>query len=102
MIVTSSNLAITCCSTSWASGPRAIAARLHVSGIDLRRGVEDEVGVGSRHQQPRDRRRTCAKRCAWSQKAISADASKAMLDILHQQRFRNGIPAGLRRMRASP
>ena len=28
-------------------------------------------------------------------KAISADASKAMLDILHQQRFRSGIPAGL-------
>ncbi|QJW83343.1 hypothetical protein HK414_01275 [Ramlibacter terrae] len=27
--------------------------------------------------------------------AISREASKAMLDILHQQRFRSGIPAGL-------
>ena len=28
-------------------------------------------------------------------KAISPEASQAMLDILHQQRFRSGIPAGL-------
>lgn len=97
MIVTSSNLATNLLlDLVGIEAARASLARLHVSGIDLRRGVEDEAaweaGINNRV--------TAAGLCETLRlieegKAISADASKAMLDILHQQRFRSGIPAGL-------
>lgn len=97
MIVTSSNLATNLLlDLVGIEAARAALARLHVSGIDLKRGVEDEVawaaGVNNRV--------TAAGLCETLRlieegKAISPDASRAMLDILHQQRFRSGIPAGL-------
>jgi beta-lactamase class A len=97
MIVTSSNLATNLLlDLVGIEAARASLAHLHVSGIDLRRGVEDEAaweaGINNRV--------TAAGLCETLRlieegKAISAEASKAMLDILHQQRFRSGIPAGL-------
>ncbi len=97
MIVTSSNLATNLLlDLVGIEAARASLARLHVSGIDLRRGVEDE----SAWEAGINNRVTAAGLCETLRlveegKAISADASKAMLDILHQQRFRSGIPAGL-------
>ena len=97
MIVTSSNLATNLLlDLVGIEAARASLARLHVSGIDLRRGVEDE----SAWEAGINNRVTAAGLCETLRlveegKAISADASKAMLDILHQQRFRRGIPAGL-------
>jgi beta-lactamase class A len=97
MIVTSSNLATNLLlDLVGIEAARASLARLHVSGIDLRRGIEDE----SAWEAGINNRVTAAGLCETLRlveegKAISADASKAMLDILHQQRFRSGIPAGL-------
>lgn len=97
MIVTSSNLATNLLlDLVGIEAARASLARLHVSGIDLRRGVEDE----SAWEAGINNRVTAAGLCETLRlveegKAISADASKAMLDILHQQRFRSGIPVGL-------
>lgn len=97
MIATSSNLATNLLlDLVGIEAARASLARLHVSGIDLRRGVEDE----SAWEAGINNRVTAAGLCETLRlveegKAISADASKAMLDILHQQRFRSGIPAGL-------
>ena len=97
MIVTSSNLATNLLlDLVGIEAARASLARLHVSGIDLRRGVEDE----SAWEAGINNRVTAAGLCETLRlveegKAISADASKAMLDILHHQRFRSGIPAGL-------
>ncbi len=97
MIVTSSNLATNLLVDLVGIEPaRAALARLHVSGIDLQRGVEDEQAW----EQGLNNRVTAAGLCNALRlieegKAISPEASRAMLDILHQQRFRSGIPAGL-------
>ncbi|MDB5898844.1 MAG: beta-lactamase [Ramlibacter sp.] len=97
MIVTSSNLATNLLlDLVGIEAARACLARLHLGGIDLVRGVEDEVaweaGVNNRVTAAG----LCdAMRLIEEGKAISPEASKAMLDILHQQRFRSGIPAGL-------
>ena len=97
MIVTSSNLATNLLlDLVGIEAARASLTRLHLSGIDLLRGVEDEVaweaGVNNRVTAAG----LCnALRLIEEGKAISPEASKAMLDILHQQRFRSGIPAGL-------
>lgn len=97
MIVTSSNLATNLLvDLVGIEAARAALARLHVSGIDLQRGVEDELAW----EQGLNNRVTAAGLCNALRlieegKAISPEASQAMLDILHQQRFRSGIPAGL-------
>jgi beta-lactamase class A len=97
MIVTSSNLATNLLlDLVGVETAREAIARLQVGGIELRRGVEDEAawaaGVNNRV--------TAAGLCELMRlieegQAVSAEASRAMLDILHQQRFRSGIPAGL-------
>lgn len=97
MIVTSSNLATNLLlDLVGVDFTRDALARLEVSGIDLQRGVEDEAaweaGINNRV--------TAAGLCEVMRlieegQAISPEASRAMLDILHQQRFRSGIPAGL-------
>lgn len=97
MIVTSSNLATNLLVD--VVGVDAINATLHslqLAGIELRRGVEDEAAW----EQGLNNRITAdglcrALRLIEEGTAISPDASTAMLDILHQQRFRSGIPAGL-------
>ena len=97
MIVTSSNLATNLLlDLVGVEAARASLTRLHLSGIDLQRGVEDEAAW----QAGINNRVTAAGLCDAMRlieegKAISAEASQAMLDILHQQRFRSGIPAGL-------
>jgi beta-lactamase class A len=66
------------------------------SGIDFRRGVEDNVAW----EQDINNRVTAegllkALRMIAEEKAISEAASAHMLDILHGQEFKRGIPAGL-------
>lgn len=97
MIVTSSNLATNLLlDLVGVDAARAALARLHLGGLDLRRGVEDELawehGINNRVTAAG----LCdAMRLIEEGRAVSPEASRAMLDILHQQRFRSGIPAGL-------
>ncbi|MEJ8834832.1 serine hydrolase [Ramlibacter sp. AN1133] len=97
MIVTSSNLATNLLlDLVGIEAARASLTRLHLSGIDLQRGVEDEVAWEAGLNNRVTAAGLCnALRLIEEGKAISPEASKAMLDILHQQRFRSGIPAGL-------
>lgn len=97
MIVTSSNLATNVLlDLVGVEAARACLARLHLRGIDLRRGVEDEVAWAAGINNRVTAAGLCeAMRLIEEGKAISPEASQAMLDILHQQRFRSGIPAGL-------
>lgn len=97
MIVTSSNLATNVLlDLVGVEAARASLARLHLGGIDLQRGVEDEVAWEAGINNRVTAAGLCdALRLVEEGKAISPEASRAMLDILHQQRFRSGIPAGL-------
>ncbi|HEY8360584.1 MAG TPA: serine hydrolase, partial [Ramlibacter sp.] len=90
MIVTSSNLATNLLlDLVGIEAARASFARLHVGGIDLQRGVEDEVAWEAGINNRVTAAGLCdALRLIEEGKAISPEASKAMLDILHQQRFR--------------
>ena len=67
-----------------------------LSGIDLRRGVEDELAF----QHGINNRVTAEGlvellRLIAEESASTAELSQFMLDILHDQEFRSGIPAGL-------
>jgi beta-lactamase class A len=97
MIVTSSNLATNLLlDLVGVEEARASLARLHLGGIDLQRGVDDEAAWAAGLNNRVTAAGLCdAMRMIEEGKAISAEASRAMLDILHQQRFRSGIPAGL-------
>jgi beta-lactamase class A len=97
MIVTSSNLATNLLlELVGVEQARACLARLHLGGIDLRRGVDDEAAWEAGLNNRVTAAGLCdAMRLIEEGKAVSPDASRAMLDILHQQRFRTGIPAGL-------
>ena len=97
MIVTSSNLATNLLlDLVGIEQARAALADLHLGGIDLRRGVEDEAAWEAGMNNRVTAAGLCdAFRLIEEGKAISTEASRAMLDILHQQRFRSGIPAGL-------
>lgn len=97
MIVTSSNLATNLLlDLVGIEAAQASLARLHLGGIDLRRGVEDEAAWEAGINNRVTAAGLCdALRMIEEGKAISPEASKAMLDILHRQRFRSGIPAGL-------
>jgi beta-lactamase class A len=97
MIVTSSNLATNLLIDL--IGIDNIHATLHslsLTGIDLQRCIEDEAGWRANINN----RITAegygqALRLIAERKAISEVASDAMLEILHDQRFRGGIPAGV-------
>jgi beta-lactamase class A len=72
--------------------------RFGLTGIDLRRGVEDELA----YQRGISNRVTAIGlvnllRLIEEERAFSRALSRQMLDILHRQEFRNGIPAGLPR-----
>jgi beta-lactamase class A len=97
MIVTSSNLATNLLlELVGIEEARASLARLHLGGIDLQRGVEDEAAWEAGLNNRVTAAGLCdALRLIEEGKAISPEASQAMLDILHQQKFRSGIPAGL-------
>jgi beta-lactamase class A len=97
MIVTSSNLATNLLlDVVGVEHIQATLDRLGLRGIELRRGVEDEDAW----EQGLNNRITAdglcqALRVIEERKAISETASEAMLEILHKQKFRSGIPAGL-------
>jgi beta-lactamase class A len=97
MIVTSSNLATNLLiDVVGLESIQETLTRLHLRGIDLRRGVEDELAweAGINNRITADG--LCsALRLIEEGVAISASASALMLEILHNQRFRSGIPAGL-------
>jgi beta-lactamase class A len=97
MIVTSSNLATNLLlDVVGVDAVRATLDRLNLYGIELHRGVEDEAAWerGLNNRITADGLCT-ALRLIEEGSAISEQACEAMLDILHKQRFRTGIPAGL-------
>lgn len=67
-----------------------------LSGIDLRRGVEDELAFehGINNRVTADGLVQLLRLIA-DERAFSPELSRGMLDILHDQEFRSGIPAGL-------
>jgi len=69
---------------------------LGVDGIDIRRGVEDERAFehGINNRVTADGLVQLLRTVAEG-RAFSAELSREMLDILHAQEFRNGIPARL-------
>ena len=97
MIVTSSNLATNLLlDLVGIDQARASLARLHLGGIDLQRGVDDEAAWEAGLNNRVTAAGLCdAMRLIEEGKAISTEASQAMLEILHHQRFNSGIPAGL-------
>jgi beta-lactamase class A len=97
MIVTSSNLA-TNLLVDLVGIPAAqqAVADLGISGIELRRGVEDEKAFESDINNRVTANGLLNLFCALHEgRAISRDASERMLDILHQQQFNSGVPEGL-------
>ena len=71
---------------------------LHVDGIDIRRGVEDERAFeyGINNRVTADGLVQLLRVIA-EERAYSPELSRHMLDILHAQEFRSGIPARLPR-----
>jgi len=97
MIVTSSNLATNLLlEIVGLEQIQATLDRLQLTGIELRRGVEDEAAWEAGLNNRITAEGLCnALRLIEDGKAISEEASNQMLEILHRQRFRSGIPAGL-------
>jgi beta-lactamase class A len=97
MITTSSNLATNVLvELLGAEVIRGVLDLLGVTGIEFRRGVEDErawqAGVNNRVTA---RGLLDLLTLVAEERAISPGACQAMLGILHDQRFVSGIPAGL-------
>jgi beta-lactamase class A len=97
MIVTSSNLATNVLvELLGLEGVQGALDRLEVGGIDFRRGVEDEraweAGINNRVTA---RGLVELLRLIAEESAVSPEASREMLEILHDQQFVSGIPAGL-------
>jgi beta-lactamase class A len=67
-----------------------------LTGIDIRRGVEDELAFqhGINNRVTADGLVQLLRLIA-EERAFTPELSRAMLDILHEQEFRSGIPAGL-------
>jgi beta-lactamase class A len=68
----------------------------HIDGIDIRRGVEDERAFerGINNRVTADGLVQLLRLIA-EERAFSPELSRGMLDILHAQEFKNGIPARL-------
>jgi beta-lactamase class A len=97
MIATSSNLATNLLLdyVGLESVQRTLA-ELGIAGVDVRRGVEDERAFqsGTNNQVTADGLVQLLRAIA-EERAFSPELSRAMLDILHAQEFKSGIPAGL-------
>lgn len=97
MIATSSNLATNVLvDLVGIESIRRTLDELRIEGVDFRRGVEDENAF----QADINNRVTAeglihALRLIAEERAFSAELSGEMLEILHAQEFRSGIPAGL-------
>ncbi|HEX5724847.1 MAG TPA: serine hydrolase [Longimicrobiaceae bacterium] len=97
MIVTSSNLATNLLvDLVGVEAIRRSLEELEVTGVDLVRGVEDEAafreGINNRVTA---RGMISVLRPIEEGTAYSVELSARMLEILHQQEFRSGIPAGV-------
>lgn len=97
MIVTSSNLATNLLiDIIGVEKLQKTLKDLGVEGVELRRGVEDEAafeaGINNRVTA---RGLVEVLRLIEERRAFSEETSEQMLEILHQQEFRSGIPAGL-------
>ena len=97
MIVTSSNLATNLLVDL--VGVEAIQEtleRLGAKGIEIQRGVEDEKAFQA---DINNRVTACGLlelfRIIYEKRDVDGEAAGEMLDILHEQRFNSGIPAGL-------
>lgn len=97
MIATSSNLATNLLiDVIGLEAMQRILAPLHLGGIELRRGVEDELAwQAGINNQVTANGLLQALRLIVEERAYSAEICQRMLDILHQQQFKDGIPAGL-------
>lgn len=97
MIVTSSNLATNLLvDIVGLDRLQETLRQMGVEGVKLRRGVEDEraFAEGINNEVTADGL-VQVLRYVDEEKAVSREASEQMLEILHQQEFRSGIPAGL-------
>jgi beta-lactamase class A len=97
MIATSSNLATNLLiDVIGLEAMQRILAPLQLGGVELRRGVEDELAwqAGLNNRVTADGLLQ-ALRLIVEERAYSAEVCRRMLDILHQQQFKDGIPAGL-------
>jgi beta-lactamase class A len=97
MIVTSSNLATNLLLDLVGLEAMQKALERHgFAGIELRRGVEDEKAWEAEvNNRVTADGLVALLRAIASGEAVSEQASAKMLDILHAQQFRSGIPAGL-------
>ena len=99
MIATSSNLATNLLLdlVGLANVQRTVA-HFGIEGVDVRRGVEDELafehGIVNRVTA---NGLVALLRIIAEERAFTHELSRGMLEILHQQEFRNGIPARLPR-----
>ena len=97
MIATSSNLATNLLlDYVGLESVQQTLAELGISGVDVRRGVEDERAfqAGINNQVTADGLVQLLRVIA-EERAFSAELSRRMLEILHAQEFKSGIPAGL-------
>ena len=97
MIVTSSNLATNLLVDLVGIEPiRASIAELGIEGVDVRRGVEDERAWEAGVNNQVTANGLVATLCRIEEgTAFSVQLSARMLEILHDQEFRSGIPAGV-------
>lgn len=96
MIVTSSNLATNVLvDFLGADTIRGTLQRLGIDGIDFRRGVEDEKAwlAGENNRVTATGLAELLQAIA-EERVVSVTASREMLEILHDQEFVAGIPAG--------
>jgi len=97
MIVTSSNLATNVLvDLIGLENIQGTLERFGIDGVELRRGVEDMAA----HERGINNRVTAAGllrtlRVLQDREQFSEELNAEMLDILHAQEFRSGIPAGL-------
>lgn len=97
MIIRSSNLATNLLLDLLGIGfLQQVLDKEQISGIDLRRGVEDELAFehGINNRVTADGLVQLLRLIA-EERAFSPELSRSMVDILHDQEFRSGIPAGL-------
>ena len=97
MIVTSSNLATNLLvDLVGIRAAQQAVSDLGIDGIELRRGVEDEKAFDIEiNNRVTVNGLLALFRALHEGRALSADASQNMLDILHQQQFNSGVPEGL-------
>jgi beta-lactamase class A len=75
---------------------RATVASLHAEGMDIKRGVEDQKAFDKGLNNTTTARGLATLLVAIANgKAVDADSSAKMVEILERQKFNEGIPAGV-------